>query len=40
MSVWPMAAAPEPWTERSKDKPLILSIAIEPDPFSQTELRS
>src|SRR3954464_6605347 len=35
-----MLAAPDPWTERPNSRPFTLSIAIVPDPLSQTVLRS
>src|SRR5215468_1633904 len=35
-----MVPAAEPWTERSKERPFALSIASEPEPLIQADLRS
>jgi hypothetical protein len=36
----PTEAEPEPWTARSKLRPLTLSIASDPEPLSQAAVRS
>ena len=36
----PIAAAPEPWTDRSNARPSTLSIARLPEPLSQAAVRS